>query len=139
MGTLTEGCVMRSRINFIYILFLGLSYLFQNSHCHKINSIEDHIEQVSKELGVPEWRVWNFWLQFQSLQTGQAEYIPLKTPESSRKRQDSSIRMVRLRRNLSHSKLKATDLPMIRLRRNLNVVRLKRSLANTDDLNLLRL
>ena len=71
---------------------------------------------------------------------GQAEYIPVKTPErSSRKRQDSSIRMVRLRRNLAHSELKATDLPMIRLRRNLNVVRLKRSLSNTDDLNLLRL
>ena len=62
---------MRSRITFIYILFLGISYFFQNCHCHRISSIEDHIEQVSQELGVPEWRVWNFWLQFpQIFQSG---------------------------------------------------------------------
>merc|ERR1712150_73690 len=124
MGTLPGGCEMiRPPVAFVIILE-GLSQYFQTGSCEN-PALEDRIEILSAELGIPEWKVRKFLnIMTQWSERSQTITEP-DNPENDQEqlqtrriRDDSSMRMIRLRRSPFNEGLDKKGFPMIRLRRN---------------------
>merc|ERR1712029_1041089 len=143
MGTLAGGCDMRTLTAvapFLLVLF-GIAQGFPNfpSQLDGGTSLQNRIKSASKDLGVPEWKMWDIWWQLRSsmligLPEEKAQSHPLEvpiedqfedviSPEEPRERRDD-IRMIRLRKSM----------PVMRLRRSgLRSLRLKRSVDSLQD------
>merc|ERR1711994_91594 len=59
MGTLQGGGKMIRPPVVLVIILVGLSGYFQTSSCEN-SALEDRIEIISAELGIPEWKVRKF-------------------------------------------------------------------------------
>merc|ERR1712012_1258738 len=146
MGTLAGGCDMRTLtvVAPFLLVLIGIARGFPNfpSHSDGGRSLQNRIKLASKDLGVPEWRMWDIWFQLRSsmlmgLPEEKAQSHPLlgpieeqieeeadiNSPGEPRERRDD-MRMIRLRKSM----------PVMRLRRSgLRSLRLKRSVDSLQD------
>merc|ERR1712141_630259 len=125
MGTLPGGCEMIRPPVALVIILVGLSQYIQTGICEN-PALEDRIEILSEELGIPEWKVRKF-LNIMNQQTERSQTIAepdnLESDQEQLQprsiRDESSMRMIRLRRSPFDQGLdRRNGFPMIRLRRN---------------------
>jgi len=123
--TLPGGCEMIRPPVALVIILVGLSQYIQTGICEN-PALEDRIEILSEELGIPEWKVRKF-LNIMNQQTERSQTIAepdnLENDQEQLQprsiRDESSMRMIRLRRSPFDQGLDGRNgFPMIRLRRN---------------------
>jgi len=110
----------------LVIILVGLSQYIQTGICEN-PALEDRIEILSEELGIPEWKVRKF-LNIMNQQSERSQTIAeLDNLENDQEqlqprsiRDESSMKMIRLRRSppFDQGLDRRNGFPMIRLRRN---------------------